>query len=376
VRRLGCLRVALLLVSATLSVLCLATNALAQVKAADSPTLQDYAGTWVLKVDGKNFCVLRLELANGHLTGSLATPDHFQIDQGGEFSGISSTHRDNPILEASVVEGNLQIKAGLASGSAEYVLRLTDHDHVLFQMRIGSSLTSPWKLLRVSDSEKATVASNWDTTKYPEDIVELQSRLGEIVNEDQAVRNEVPMLGSKLRQVDESHYPEILRIYEKYKWPLISVVGRTAAHNYWLLVQHQPAEFQQRVLPDMQRAVEAGEASKIDYAYLYDRVMFQQGKPQHWGTQASCTNGKAVLAPVDDPTGLEQRRRDLQLMPVAIDEYLKVLDPFCSKFVNDPPSRSLDLNGIVQPLKPRTKGQLGLILPLTSIGSSAQRTLW
>jgi len=45
-----------------------------------------------------------------------------------------------------------------------------------------------------------------------------------------------------------------------------------------------------------------------------------------------------------------------------IDEYLKALDPFCSKFVNAPPSRSLDLNGIVQPLKPRTKGQLGLVL--------------
>jgi len=327
----------LFLIAATLSVLCLATNALAQAKAADSPALQDYAGTWVLKIDGKNFCVLRLELAGGRLTGSLATPDHFQIDQDGKFRNISSTHRDNPILEASVVEGNLQFKAALASGSAEYVLRLTDRDHTLFQMRIGSNLTSPWKLLRVSDSEKATVASNWDTTKYPEEIVALQTRLEEMVNEDQAVRNEVPIVGSKLRQVDESHYPELATIYEKYKWPLISVVGGTAAHNYWLLVQHQPEEFQQQVLPDMQRAVEAGEASKIDYAYLYDRVMFQQGKPQHWGTQASCENGKAVLAPVDDPAGLEQRRKDLQLMPVAIDDYLKVVDPFCSRFVNDTP---------------------------------------
>jgi hypothetical protein len=144
------------------------------------------------------------------------------------------------------------------------------------------------ELLRVSDSEKAVVADNWDATEYPKETLVLQSELSEMVKEDQAVRNEVPMLESKLKKVDENNYPEILRIYEKYRWPRISVLGRTATHNYWLLVQHQEARFQQQVLPDMQRAVEEGEASKVDYAYLYDRLMSNQGKPQHWGTQADC----------------------------------------------------------------------------------------
>jgi len=335
------LRVALVLVSVTLSILCFAANAPAQLQATNARTLQDYAGTWVLKFDGKNFLVLTLKPANGQLTGNLAAPDHFQIDPGGEFSHISSTRRDNPILEASVVEGDLQIKAGSASALGEYVLSLSDRDHALFQMRIESNLMPepPWKLQRVSDSENATVVANWDTTEYPKEVVALQSELNEMVKVDQAVRNELPMLESKLKKVDENNYPEILRIYEKYKWPRISVLGRTAAHNYWLLVQHQEAGFQRQVLPDMQRAVEEGEASKVDYAYLYDRVMFDQGKPQHWGTQADCKNGKAVLAPVDDPAGLDQRRKNLQLMPVAIAEYLKLLDAQCSNYVKDTPPK-------------------------------------
>jgi hypothetical protein len=333
------LRVALALISATLSVLCFAANAPAQLKAANIPPLQDFAGTWVVKFDGKNLMVLTLKLADGKFSGTLSRPESFQMDQGGEFSHINPKHRDYTIAEPSVVGGDLQFKAVNGSDSDEYVLRLSDRDHALLQITFESNLVHApsWNLLRVNDSEKPTVAANWDDTGYPKEILALQSELEEMVKEDQAVRKEVPMLQSKMKQVDNGNYPEVLRIYEKYKWPLISVVGRTAAHNYWLLVQHQEPEFQRRVLPDLQRAIEADEASKVDYAYLYDRVMFFQGKPQHWGTQGDCKNGKAALAPVDDPAGLEQRRKDLHLMPVSIDEYLKLLDPQCANYVQDAP---------------------------------------
>jgi hypothetical protein len=334
------LRVGLALISATLSVLCLTANAPAQVKATNTRSLQDFEGTWVVKFDGKNLIVLTLEFANDKLSGSLSRPESFQMDQGGEFSRISPKHRDETVGETSIVDGDLRFKSAFGSDSDGYVLKLSNRDHALLQIRFESNLVPdpPWKLVRVSDSEKPTVATNWDVTGYPKEIVALQSELNEMVERDQAVRKEVPMLQSKMKQVDDGNYPEILRIYENYKWPLISVVGRTAAHNYWLLVQHQDLEFQRRVLPDMQRAVDAGEASKVDYAYLYDRVMFFQGKPQRWGTQGDCKNGKAVLAPVDDPAGLEQRRKDLHLMPVSIDEYLKLLDSQCANYVNDAPS--------------------------------------
>jgi len=43
--------------------------------------------------------------------------------------------------------------------------------------------------------------------------------------------------------------------------------------------------------------------------------------------QTTCKNGKPGVDPVDDPSGLAQRRATLQLMP--LEEYLKTLDKFC-----------------------------------------------
>lgn len=81
----------------------------------------------------------------------------------------------------------------------------------------------------------------------------------------------------------------------------------------------------------MEKAAKAGDASMSDYAYLYDRVQVGLGKPQHWGTQTKCQNGKPALDPVDDPETLDARRSALLMPP--IDEYLKLdmMIKFCTQ---------------------------------------------
>jgi hypothetical protein len=59
-----------------------------------------------------------------------------------------------------------------------------------------------------------------------------------------------------------------------------------------------------------------------DYAYLCDRVQIGEGKPQHWGSQVKCENGNPALSPVDDMSGLDARRKELFLQPIA--EYLQI----------------------------------------------------
>jgi hypothetical protein len=140
---------------------------------------------------------------------------------------------------------------------------------------------------------------------------------------DQAVRTANPVSMKQMQLVDQEHYPRILEIYKKYGWPTISLVGKETARNYWLLVQHQPLKFQKMVLLDMERAAAKGEASKADFAELYDRVMVYEGKPQRWGTQARCEDGKAVLYKVDDPANLDHRRAEMNLWPV--EDYLQTL---------------------------------------------------
>jgi len=100
-------------------------------------------------------------------------------------------------------------------------------------------------------------------------------------------------------------------IFSKYGWVTNSLAGKDAAHDFWLLVQHQTPEIQRRLLPALEKAAKTGNASMGDYAYLYDRVQVGLGKPQHWGSQSKCQNGKPVLESVDDPAGLDARRKEL-----------------------------------------------------------------
>jgi hypothetical protein len=158
----------------------------------------------------------------------------------------------------------------------------------------------------------------------------LAAKLHEMAAKDQGVRTENPISVKRMMKVDKKNHRELLRVYQQYGWPTFSMVGKQAAQDYWLLVQHQDLEFQKIVLPAMEQAVAKMEASKVNYAYLYDRVMVGEGKPQHWGTQGKCENGKATLETVGDPANLEERRSELGIYPVSVEKYLKMLAPQCA----------------------------------------------
>jgi hypothetical protein len=100
--------------------------------------------------------------------------------------------------------------------------------------------------------------------------------------------------------------------------------GKDAAHDFWLLTQHQTPAIQRRLLSSLEVAAKSGDAAMTDYVYLYDRVQIGLDQLQRWGSQIKYVAGKPALYPVDDPGDLDARRKELSLM--AIDEYLKT-DP-------------------------------------------------
>jgi hypothetical protein len=315
---------------ATLVFSCLAFVPFSKPSTAQTPRLSDYAGQWVCKYRGRNLIVLILQYANGHLSGTMAMPKHFQMDQGGEITHISSEVGEEDVHRASLLGDHLELLVERNGDQNRMLMRLINHDQASLGL-IGIPL-QPWTLARVSESEKAAVATDWPQQgpkTVTKEIAALQTQIKRMYDEDQAARLAEPISNSKIDQVDKKNYPVLLHIYQKYGLPRISVVGPDTAGEFWLLVQHQDShlDFQKQVLLDVKRAAEQGEASKANYAYLYDRVMVNEKKPQHWGTQISCKNGKPVLDPVDDPSGLERRRQELQLMP--LDKYLEMLAPRC-----------------------------------------------
>jgi hypothetical protein len=105
-------------------------------------------------------------------------------------------------------------------------------------------------------------------------------------------------------------------------WPGRSVVGEDGAHAAWLLAQHADRDpaFQRRCLDLLIGAVERGEASQVELAYLTDRLLLAEGQPQEYGTQAEGQEDGYVPRRLRDPERVDERRAAMSLGP--LDEYL------------------------------------------------------
>lgn len=280
----------------------------------------DFAGTWVFRQNGGNIFKLTLAVEGTAVTGSLTRPEEVTMDSDGNFSAISEAQETLPIEKGRLGAGRLE----LTIDGDHYVLTLEDSGKAL----LATEGLHPWKLERAPAGSTVVLATSLPQREYPAEIRALREELRGMVKEDQDARMAFDY--ARMEAVDAKDRAEVLRIFAKYGWVTRSLAGSDAAHDFWLLVQHQTPEIMQRLLPAMEKAANAGDASMSDYAYLFDRVQMSLGKPQHWGTQARCKNGKPVLYPVDDPAGLEARRKALFLMPM--DDYLKLdyLVRFCA----------------------------------------------
>jgi hypothetical protein len=96
-------------------------------------------------------------------------------------------------------------------------------------------------------------------------------------------------------------------------------VGERASKAAWLLVQHADLDpaFQKQCLPLLEKTVAAGEGSAKDLAYLTDRVLVAEGKPQRYGTQFHNVEGKLVPRPIEDEANVDARRAAVGLGTMA-----------------------------------------------------------
>ncbi len=148
---------------------------------------------------------------------------------------------------------------------------------------------------------------------------------------DQAIRNQLisggsgPQVIAELRRVDKENRLWLEPLVEKHGWLGTSKVGKDGAHAAWLLVQHadQDPGFQRQCL-DRMSALGNEEVNLTNVAYLTDRVLLAEGKPQRYGTQFSMQDGKLTMQPCEDLEKLNQRRRSVGL--TTIEEYRKTIE--------------------------------------------------
>ena len=157
----------------------------------------------------------------------------------------------------------------------------------------------------------------------------VAERLRPMVGADQAVREGLPFPPTpkameRMEIVDRANTLEVRRILNYCGWPRSSGQGKEASNLMWLLVQHADRDrsFQKVALHAMSRAVDEGEASARDLAYLSDRINTAEGRPQLYGTQLKMEKCSVLeFFKIDRREDVEKRRAKIGLPP--LEEYEK-----------------------------------------------------
>ncbi|HSE28636.1 MAG TPA: DUF6624 domain-containing protein [Gemmatimonadales bacterium] len=107
-------------------------------------------------------------------------------------------------------------------------------------------------------------------------------------------------------------------------WPTRATVGEDGVEAAWLVLQHSPdLAWQQEMLPRIWEASRTGDVRPAEAAMLEDRIRTNSGVPQRYGNSFQVVDGELRPHPIEDIDGLEARRREVGLPPMA--EYVKVL---------------------------------------------------
>jgi hypothetical protein len=132
------------------------------------------------------------------------------------------------------------------------------------------------------------------------------------------------MIWADISARDERNNDWLKSAYPDGAWPRISRDGEEAATSAWLIAQHSlDVAWQEEVLARMEPLLASGDASRRNYAFMLDRVLIRKGRPQRFGTQGACMDGKIAISPIEDATNVASRRAEMELQPM--EEYEQLL---------------------------------------------------
>lgn len=124
------------------------------------------------------------------------------------------------------------------------------------------------------------------------------------------------------RNMDSINLIKVKIIIDKYGWLGSKDVGDDGASTIFLIIQHADSLTHATYLPIMKKAVEKGNARAMDFGYLEDRLLVEQGKNQIYGSQLTTDTNISKFYPIEDEPNVNKRRAAVGLEP--LEKYAKL----------------------------------------------------
>lgn len=124
----------------------------------------------------------------------------------------------------------------------------------------------------------------------------------------------------RMRAVHERNNARMHALLDAHGWSKQCLVGEDGARAAWLIVQHAVLDpgLMERARPPLAAAVHDDDAEGWCLAYLEDRLRTMAGRPQCYATQDDFdADGRAYALPIEDPAGVDERRRALGMDTLA-----------------------------------------------------------
>ncbi len=193
--------------------------------------------------------------------------------------------------------------------------------YFLISLAILFSLTG----LSAQNNELVTMPELAQKISYLSDKYEgIRNQKNEMLLKFKPTSKEIKDIDARLEDQGEINHAAAKKIIDTNGFPNHDMVGEEATHKFWMMVQHMDGypDFQMQVLRSMATAVDQDKAAWIDFAYLTDRVLINQNKPQHYGTQVYYDQTEKTYKPhpVDNLVRTNERRAELGLP--ALDDFL------------------------------------------------------
>lgn len=123
----------------------------------------------------------------------------------------------------------------------------------------------------------------------------------------------------EMQQVHRENAERLDALVKQHGWPGISSVGLEGSRAAWLVAQHAICTpvLQRKFCDLLERAAKNGDVPKRQAALLSDRILFNEGKPQVYGTVLDWDEHGELSCSISDPGSVDARRREVGLPPLA-----------------------------------------------------------